>query len=264
VSKDISHIIAGWDHVPDSVSVRIIPGDDGRDKIQMRLDLGLMQMEMDGRPDGLRPEGCESWLDYFEQQQAECAARGESDDFALDAEQCSQLLREGIQYYHRYLSFWNLGRYDLCARDTKRNLRLFAFVRQHARRQRDRLQFDQWRPYVIMMHTRSVAMPSVEAGNYPAALATIDAGIGQIRDFLQEYNQQQRADKCAELSFLVRWREELEAERSKAGKTAGSVLEKLQRELAEAVAIEHFEEAARLRDEIRQLLPQSPPPPPQP
>ena len=41
-------------------------------------------------------------------------------------------MREGVQYYHRYLAAFHLQRYDLVARDTARNLRLFAFVVKHA------------------------------------------------------------------------------------------------------------------------------------
>ena len=32
----------------------------------MRIDLGLIQMEIDGRPDGERPEGYESLLEFYE------------------------------------------------------------------------------------------------------------------------------------------------------------------------------------------------------
>ena len=46
--------------------MRIVPGDDGREKLQMRIDLGLLQMELDGRPDGQRPAGAESLLDHLE------------------------------------------------------------------------------------------------------------------------------------------------------------------------------------------------------
>ncbi len=42
---------------PLTVSARIIEADDKRKLIQMRVDLGLIQMEYSGRPDGLRPEG---------------------------------------------------------------------------------------------------------------------------------------------------------------------------------------------------------------
>lgn len=250
MSKDISKILAGWDFVPDEVSVRIVPGDDGQEKIQMRLDLGLMQMQLDGRPDGQRPEGQESWLDFYEQQQAAAAAAG--DDFELDSHQCSVLLREGIQFYHRYLSFWSLARYDLCARDTQRNLRLFSFVCKHAKEDRDKLQFDQWRPYVVMMHTRASATPHAASKSYTAAIAAVDKGIRDIRKFLVEYRQNHREDQCGELGFLQRWREELDTLRMQATEdgTADSV-ERLRMDLEQAVANEQFEEAARLRDEIQ-------------
>jgi hypothetical protein len=54
VSLDISTILRDWDFDPEGVTVRTIQGDDGREKVQLRLDLGVMQMEMDGRPDGER------------------------------------------------------------------------------------------------------------------------------------------------------------------------------------------------------------------
>ena len=40
--------------------MRFVAGDDGREKIQMRIDLGLIQMETTGRPDGERPGGSTS------------------------------------------------------------------------------------------------------------------------------------------------------------------------------------------------------------
>ena len=163
MAKDIGKILEGWDYDPDRVSVRIVTGDDGREKIQLRLDLGLLQMEFDGRPDGKKIEGCASWLDYFQKRQREHdAEHPDGAPFLLESEDCAQLLREGVQYYHRYISFWHLERFELCARDTTRNLRLFAFVRDHARHTKDKLQFDQFRPYVTMMHARAVATPLVE------------------------------------------------------------------------------------------------------
>ena len=114
-----------------------------------------------------------------------------------------------MQYYHRYVSFWALGRYELCSRDTERNLRLIHFVREHARAERDRLQFDQWRPYVIMMHARSVTTPILEAGDTDGALASIDRGIERIEAFLADYGREDQAAQVNELSFLKRWRREV-------------------------------------------------------
>ena len=75
LSKDIVPLLKGWDYEPGTINVRKISGIDGAPKLQMRLDLGLLQMEMSGRPDGVRPHGCESLLEYFESQLSRSTAR---------------------------------------------------------------------------------------------------------------------------------------------------------------------------------------------
>ncbi len=256
MSLDISHIIAGWDYEPDEVSVRIVVGADGREKIQMRLDLGLLQMEMEGRPDGARPEGRESWLEYYMQRQrAAEATEPDKPVPPLETADCEKLLREGVQYYYRYLSFWHLKRYELCARDTNRNLKLFKFVREYARLDRDKRQFDQWRPYVTKMHSQAVATPLVEMGQYDAALKAIEAGIAAIRQFLEDYHQTENAEQCVELAQLERWRDQIIARRPQipAPIEAPNPLAELKKDLERAIVNEEFEEAARLRDKIRHL-----------
>ncbi len=253
MAKDISQTLEGWDYNPDQVSVRIVKGDDGRDKVQLRLDLGLLQMEFDGRPDGQRIAGCASWLEFYQKQQREHDGRDpDGTPFQLESEDCARLLREGVQYYHRYISFWHLERYELCARDTNRNLKLFEFVRAHARHTKDKLQFDQWRPYVTMMHARAVATPLIGLRQYRAALGAIDAGIAAIRRFLAEYEQLHNADNCSELAYLLRWRDEVASKDSGASsREPVDPVERLRAELDRAVADERFEDAARLRDTIR-------------
>ena len=255
MSDDLSQLFQHWPYDPDQISVRLVPGDDGREKIQLRIDLGVLQMELDGRPDGQQPEGCESWLDFYEQQQrAYDAANPDASAFALDDTACLRLWREGVQYYHRYLSCWNLELYALCARDTQRNLRLFAFVRAHTSDDRAKLQFDQWRPYVTMMRARAIATPLVLERQLGPALEAIEAGIEAIRDFLDEYDQSQRADECGELKSLEQWRDEiLEQEDGLAAAQPRTALHLLRRKLDAAIAAEEFEEAARLRDEIKTL-----------
>ena len=224
---------------------RVITGDDGHEKIQMRIDLGLMQMEVSGRPDGERPGGHESMLESYEAAQQAAAAAGES--FTLGPEECAILMREGLQYYHRYLSAFHLQRYDLVARDTARNLRLFAFVVKHAIRQRDRIEFDRYRPYVEMMHYRARASEALARGDRRAALDHIEGGVGAIRRFLADYGQEDHEGECPELQFLLQWRKDLERD-----KPIGP-LERLEQQLEVSVKLEHYEEAARIRDQIRRL-----------
>ena len=265
VSFDIDPILRDWPYLPDEVTVRMVEGADGRRKIQLRLDLGLLQMEIDGRPDGRRIHELNPGWNIISGVSASMTRRiPTACRTCLEPEDCAELLREGVQYYHRYVCFWHLDCYELCARDTERNLRLFAFVREHARNERDKLRFDQWRPYVTMMHARAVATPLVELEQWDAAAGVVDAGIRGIERFLEEYNQVQRASEVGELTFLRKWKEEIQSKieeqpataveirREMAAKPADRAAE-LRAQIELAIAEERFEDAAVLRDELKQL-----------
>ena len=87
---------------------------------------------------------------------------------------------------------------------------------------------------------------------YEEGLRAIEAGIEGIREFLDEYEQSHRAEECVELVSLERWREEiLNKEERAAAARPKSTIQLLRRQLEAAVAAEEFEEAARLRDQIR-------------
>ncbi len=244
MSKDITSILNGWEHDPDDFQVRIVAGDDGHDKLQMRVDLGVIQMELDGRPDGLRPFGMESLLDHYEAKAQE--SRG-GEPSTLDSNACAALMREGVQYYHRYLAAFHLQRFDLVARDTTRNLRLFAFVVRHASDRRDQVQFDQYRPYVTMMRSRALSADAMNRDDYQGAITALDEGIEAIRSFLREYEQDEDPVNCRELNKLIRLRREIEK-----SKPVGP-LERLEQQLQLAVSLEDYEEAARLRDQLFRL-----------
>src|SRR5271170_4025769 len=104
-SRDISPVLRGWDYEPGTINVRKIAGLDGSPKLQMRVDLGLLQMEVNGRPDGERPFGCESLLEYHEKQLAKLQRQqGSEMGFHLTSNECQSLREEAIMYYQRYLS----------------------------------------------------------------------------------------------------------------------------------------------------------------
>src|SRR5947209_15008440 len=101
MSLDLNTILKDWPHENRAIKVRKVLGLDGREKLQLRIDLGVLQMELTGRPDGLRPHGCESLLPYHQLRAARAEGRGEPCE--LPAEQCADLQQEAIQYYHLYL-----------------------------------------------------------------------------------------------------------------------------------------------------------------
>src|SRR5688572_14536548 len=91
-AKDITPVLQGGGYEAGAINVRKVAGRDGREKLQMRLDLGLLQMEVHGRPDGRRPHGRESYLEYFEEQLTRhTKENGSADGFTLSGDQCQQL-----------------------------------------------------------------------------------------------------------------------------------------------------------------------------
>lgn len=245
MSLDLNTLLQDWPHESGSIKVRKILGLDGREKLQLRIDLGILQMEMTGRPDGQRPHNCESLLEYHRRRAVRAEARG--DEYELTAEQCNELQQEGIQYYHRYLSLFQISDFTAVIRDTQRNLDLFHFVSEHTDREEVGWSFQQFRPYVQMMNTRAKASILLGDGKFADAMREIERGRDGIQEFFQQSNFPELAQKSSEVAFLEEWLEEVSSKRPL------SKLEIMQREMETAIASELYERAAELRDAIRLL-----------
>jgi hypothetical protein len=57
-NQHIDDALSGWEYEPGTVQARLVKGADGRPLIQMRVELGVLQIEPAGRPDGARPHDC--------------------------------------------------------------------------------------------------------------------------------------------------------------------------------------------------------------
>jgi len=245
MSLDLNTILKDWPHENGNIKVRKITGLDGREKLQLRVDLGVLQMEMNGRPDGQRPHKCESLLEYHQKRAARAGEKGQP--YELTPEQCGELQQEGIQYYHRYLSLFQINDFAGVVRDTQRNLDLFTFVAEHIDRDELSWSLQQFRPYVLMMNTRAKASILLGQGKFPEAVAEIERGRDAIVDFFQRSNFPELVSKSSEIAFLDEWLEEVKAKRPL------SKLEIMQREMETAIAKELYERAAELRDAIKLL-----------
>ena len=243
MSHDLNDLLKGWPHEPGQVKVRKIVGSDGREKLQLRLDLGLIQMETTGRPDGQRPHNCESLLVWHQRRAKKAEDAG--DDFELTEQEVGELQQEGIQFYHRYISFFQISNYDGVLRDTERNLEMFAFVSQYAPDDEAAWAVEQFTPYVLMMHTRAKAAIELEGDDFAGAVREIEAGIDRLHTFYEETGNSDMIASSSELGFLREWLDEVHA------KKPLSPLEKLQRDLDRAIASEAYEKAAELRDAIK-------------
>lgn len=243
---DIRTILQSWPYDPEE-DARFTQGEDGREILQVRTPLGLEQYELDGRPDGLRPRGLESALDYYLQRLLAAREAGGEAQFSLDRRDCNELFSEGTLYYFRYVRLFQLKDWVRTVRDTARNLRVFDLVHQYGRREEDRQFLEKWRPYIIRIHSSAGAMIELEKPAYDAALRLVDRGIRQIEeldpldDETFQFERNRSLGALRELALQIRKNRPL------------SGLEQLQHQLRRAIERQEFERAALLRDKIRDL-----------
>jgi hypothetical protein len=247
-SRDITPILKGWDYESGTINVRKVAGSDGLPKMQMRLDLGLLQMELSGRPDGSRPHGFESLLDYYERELNEHRVRNGTElGFHLTAEQCQSLRDEAAMYYHRYLGLFVLEDFKGVVRDTARNLRVLDMCGKFAVEEQDRLVLEQYRPYIIMMNARAQASIFFKAHEYAKALSSLQSGLSEIKDFFVRFGQEEAYSQSGEVQLLKKLARDIRK------KLPVDPLSRLKQQLEKAVKAERYEEAARYRDEIRKM-----------
>ena len=70
MSRDLDALLRDWEFKPGMVQARLVRARSGREVIQVRVDLGMLQIETDGRPDGTRPHGFPTYFDYLRSQAA--------------------------------------------------------------------------------------------------------------------------------------------------------------------------------------------------
>ena len=246
---DISHFLEQWEYQPGQVVVRRFKGKDGKEKLQLRVDLGLLQMNAEGRPDGKRPLGHISLFEFYQAQLYKyVAAHGGSDDgFELKAEDCAKLQLEALQYHHRYICLLQLEDYAGVIRDAERNLAVFDFVCKHAASDELAWALQQFRPQLLMVLTRARGSQALQAKDYSLAERHIEEGLELIRAFYRENASTEAAEQSAEVLSLEEWLEEVREKRPLSRR------ERLERALNEAVQAENYEKAAKVRDELRDL-----------
>lgn len=249
---DISHLLEKWEYQPGQVVVRRFKAKDGTEKIQLRVDLGLLQMNAEGRPDGKRPYGHGSLFEYYEARlHKHVEANGGSDDgFALKPEDCAKLQLEALQYHHRYICLLQLEDYAGVVRDAERNLAVFEFVGKHAESEELAWSLQQFQPQLLLVLTRARATELLKENDYSAAIAQIEEGIERIRAFYRETSRAEAAEHSGEIASLETWLEEIRAKRPL------SPREKLEQALDDAVKREDYEKAAQVRDKLRNLKPE--------
>ncbi|MCL4204659.1 MAG: UvrB/UvrC motif-containing protein [Pirellulaceae bacterium] len=236
VKKNLDRLLEQWPFEPDSVKVRVVQGDDGRDVIQMRVDMGILQMEIDGRPDGNRPFGFESFYDYLLSEELQ------NEDFELSEEQCAEVDREFVQYYHRRVCWLTLRAFDRAVEDADHTLAMMDFCMEHSPDEQWTISHEQYRPFVLFHRIQASALGKLEAQAPEAAIEELNKGLDRLRGLFAEHDAEEYFEEDGLVVRLVELRESLRSH-YRIGRT-------LEERLQEAVAKEQYELAAKLRDEM--------------
>jgi hypothetical protein len=253
MDDDISKVLENWDYRLGRVDARRVKGEGGVEKLQLRIDLGLLQMNAQFRPDGKRPFGHPTLLDHFliRLERHREKNGGEDDDFSINPDECAKLQQEAIQYHHRSICNFELEDYEAVERDTEHILELLDFVQDYAVGEDIGQSFQQFRPQTIMMQIRAVGTELIAENNYDDAIKEITDAIEELNQFYTEMGREEMVDSSMEVHSLREWLKDVEAEAiEKKPMTEG---EKLQHKLNKAIEQEDYEAAAKLRDQLAKL-----------
>jgi hypothetical protein len=231
--QDIADILNLWPYEQGKLNARIVEAADSRPLIQIRIELGIIQMEMSGRPDGVLQEGFASLLSLLEDRGVPAG---------LDPDMCRRLREEGVQRSHRSAALFALGKWESVIHDCDQNLVLFDLCRDHAQEQMDGEALEQFRAAVIAMRARAGAEWAVEEGHPAKAVEAVNRGLEQLKESLgagwESSNEVQ----------LLRGMKEVLIPQLPPSERAD-----LKERLLAAIAAENYELAAILRDELRLL-----------
>jgi hypothetical protein len=251
MNVDIGGLLDAWPFDPES-NVRQVKTPEGREKIQVRVEQGpfrgILQMDLEGRPDGVRPHDREFALDFYVSQRDRYRREHGTDlGFELHREACKELFDESRRVYERYAFLLQLSDFERVVRDTERNMRLFRFVHKYASDLDDQENLERWWPYVIRINGMAKAMLAIRREEPEAAFQTIKRTRRTIRNL--------RPVPAAEFSLeLDRSLEALDQlEKDLAQHRKPSLREQLAQELDAAIEREDYESAATLRDRLRTL-----------
>jgi len=234
--RHLDSVLGDWPFEPESLCVRLLKGGDGRDVIQLRVDLGILQLETSGRPDGLRPEGHPTLLDLLNKQEAK------EPDFELDEETCVEIDREFVQFYHRRVAWLRLQRFRRAVQDADHTLALMDFCSEHSPCEEWTMQHEQHRAFVIFHRSQAAALQAIEEQSPQEAITVINEGLETIAENFQEMGWEDQYDSDELVERLMHLRESL--------RTDFSIEKSLKEQLAEAVESEQYELAAQLRDKM--------------
>jgi hypothetical protein len=263
MTLDLQELTDGWDCPPGELRARVIVGRDDDELVQLRVDLGVMQMFGLGRPDGERYRGMPSAREFILHELR-------VPDNTLSSEDWRELERELTQLNYRRMAFASVAEdalRDNVDEDARRFIRqaladieaclqCLSLLERVGATPRD---YPVLQPTLVFDRARLSAQLDVVEGRFETAIEQADAGAGALDELLVElgYDEEQREDDPA-LRYLQGLGQQLRREYG--------ITRTLRERLEEALAREDFEAASQIRDELarresEQTPPETDPPP---
>ncbi|MGA1224628.1 MAG: UvrB/UvrC motif-containing protein [Phycisphaerales bacterium] len=237
MERDLTHLLGDFPFEPGRVNVRLVTARDGREVLQVRVELGVLQMECDGRPDG----GA-SVLDEMLGGEDALGAR----KAPLAAVKAAALRLEAVQLQQRSVAFLALGDPSRALRDADAALAAIELVARrgesHEREWADGARFS-----VLVLRTRCASKGHLADGRPRDAARTVEAGLEAMRGAADRIGLADAFDSLGDVVALRALRDALVPQLPPAQRA------ELEARLRAAIQAENYELAAILRDELRML-----------
>lgn len=230
MNADLTQLLRDFPFEAGRVNARLVRGDGGRELLQIRVELGILQMQCSGRPDGL--EGVLEPL----------LAAGR----ALDGAQTAALRLELVQFQQRAVAFLAIADPKRALADAETALRGTELIVRRGL-PLDREWAESARFSVLVLRTRCAAAASTAAGLPREAARAIEAGLASMRDAAERVGIADGFDSLGDVLALKALRDSLVPQLPPAQRA------ELEARLRAAIIAENYELAAILRDELRLL-----------
>ncbi|MDI9403328.1 MAG: UvrB/UvrC motif-containing protein [Limnohabitans sp.] len=226
--RDLDELLNAFPYESGRLNARLERASDGREVLLVRLELGILQLECEGRPDG-RP----TLVTRREQR-------------PLTADEAALWRLELVQFQQRAMAFWAVGDFGRTLRDAETVVEGATLL-------------ERWAPdaegawavsarfSALVLRTRAGAMALLERGGTREAASVLEQGLDALRIAAAQSGLGASYDQLSDVIALRTWRESLVPQLPPAQRS------ELEARLHAAIRAENYELAAILRDELRLL-----------
>ena len=233
VNSDLyAHMLSRWPYQSGKVLARVVSGENDVERLQVRVELGILQMEVVGHPEGAIPI-------YESMKQT---------PEALDESTCLALQREAALYAYRAFILSVLERHAGVVKDMARNLAVMSMIIDSANSDVDRGRARSLTVQFLMIRARSRAAFAASKGDFSLARRTLESDMKEIRDALRQAGRASDVENAPEIQ-LLKGMQDMYVPR-----LPSSQRQEMEERLAAAIDVENYELAAILRNELRQLF----------